>query len=105
MDFYALSTLAMTSMTLQGNDLQIFLKLFSEEPESTEMEGTKESNEGNISIHVNLISICILLHEYILPNGQEWCESYPICYFNYFAPVIINVVVQNKIFCPIYNYL
>ena len=61
MDFYALSTLAMTSMILQGNDLQIFLKLFSEEPESTEIEGTKESNEGNISIHVNLISICIFI--------------------------------------------
>ena len=50
MDFYALSTLVMTSMILQGNDLQIFLKLFSEEPESTEMEGTKETTEGNISI-------------------------------------------------------
>ena len=104
MDFYALSTLAMTLMILQGNDLQIFLKLFSEETESTEIEGTKETTEGNISIHVNLIFLCILLHEYIIPNGQEWCESYPICYFNYFDPVTINVVVQNKIFCPIYNY-
>ena len=61
MDIYAVSTLVMTSMILQGNDLQIFLKLFSEEPESTEIEGTKESNEGNISIHVNLISICIFI--------------------------------------------
>ena len=57
MDIYVLSTLGITLMILKGNELQIFLKLFLGRTENSEVQGSEETTEGNIGIHVHLISI------------------------------------------------